>query len=156
MRPMFPRSSSFAFLTLLAACAGGPSPNFATSEYSPMPMGETARNAAPIAVTQAMAEEILVVFTDRNGRRREVGFRCSFATDSAHELLAMAAARHNLAAAHGQARNVLCTADLDSFVGIEACQEQLRSRLDEVLFPCGIDGVQARLTGVEWSTWDVR
>ena len=153
---MFSRLSSFAFLSVLAACAGGPSTNFETSEYSPMPMGETARNTTPIAVTQAMEEEILVVFTDRNGRRREVGFRCSFATDSAHELLAMAAARHNLAAAHEQARAVLCNADLDSFGGIDACQEHLRARLDEVLFPCGIDGVKARLSRVEWSTWDVR
>jgi hypothetical protein len=156
MRPLSFRSFSFAFLTALAACAGGPSADTTMPAFQPMPMGETAASTAPIAITQSMAEEILVAFTDRNGRRREVGFRCTWATDSAHEQLAAACANHNFASAHEPARSILTNADLDSTPGIDACREHLRARLDEVLFPCDVAGVQAQLTSVEWTTWNVR
>ncbi|MBL8755486.1 MAG: hypothetical protein JNK15_19455 [Planctomycetes bacterium] len=156
MRPLSLLSFPFALLTAFTACAGGPSPDFASSEFQPAPLMESARIARPVAVTQSSVDEILVTFTDQNGRRRTVGFRCTWTTDSAHDLLAAACVQQNFTAAHAQARNVLCLADLDTTAGIEACQQLLRTRLDETLFPCGIDGVQAHLTGIEWTTWDVR
>jgi hypothetical protein len=157
MRMLLPRSFLPASL-LAAACAGGPTTDASNATFAPMPMGETAAMAVPVATSVAcrVPGEIEHTWVDAHGRQWQVAFRCSYATDDAHDALAAACVQQNQEAATACALPTLQKADLDTFAGIEACAEALQVQLDEVLFPCSAGNLQARVTGIEWTAWIVR
>lgn len=156
MRMPFPRVlPSLLSWSVVAACTGGPATEPMPS-FAPMPMGEIALPRAPSALVVTHPVEFEHRWTDARGREWNVAFRCGYATDDAHELLAAASVQTNLLAAHEASLAICKGANLDTIAGIVACETRLQEQLTDVLFPCapGLQGTQ--VTTIEWTLWLVR
>jgi hypothetical protein len=148
-------------LLLVAACASSPDDTDMPG-YAPQPMGELARQVAPaapagpaVAIATVTPAEIEHAWTDARGRHWAIAFRCRYATDDAHELLAAACVRTNWLAACERTLATCQAADLDTFAGIAACEERLCQQLGGVLFPCEAGPAVADVTSIEWTMWRV-
>ena len=127
-----------------------------------MPMGEIAITSAavpaavPLALTVPHRMEIEHAWTDSAGRSWCIAFRCTYATDDAHEALAAMCVRANWLDACEATRQTCVNANLDTFAGIAVCEERLQQQLSALLFPCATDAFLANVTGIEWTRWLVQ